>query len=238
MADRRERLDDPEEALATAQDGRQAQIWTALPGIVEAFDPIALTVSVQPAIQANVTAEDGATRAAALPLLVDVPVVFPQGGGFLLTFPIREGDECLVVFSSRCIDGWWQSGGVQPQAEQRMHDLSDGIAIVGPRSQASPVTPAVSTQAVQLRAEDGTSFVEIAPDGVLTCKAQTRLILDAPQILIKGVISMMGQDGGATTAVMSGSVDVSGDVTAGGISLHGHTHVNVQPGSGSSGGPQ
>lgn len=238
MADRRERLDDPEEALATAQDGRQAQIWTALPGIVESFDPDALTVSVQPAIQANVTAEDGSVRAAALPLLVDVPVVFPQGGGFLLTFPVRAGDECLVVFSSRCIDSWWQSGGVQPQAEQRLHDLSDGFALVGPRSRARRVTPAVSTEAVMLRAEDGSSFVEIAPDGVMTCRAQTQLVLDAPQILLKGAISMVSQSGGATTATLSGGLDASGDVTANGISLHGHSHKNVQPGNGSSGGPQ
>ena len=33
-------------------------------------------------------------------------MVFPGGGGFALTFPVAAGDECLVVFASRCIDDY------------------------------------------------------------------------------------------------------------------------------------
>jgi hypothetical protein len=90
---------------------RLARGRTALPGVVAGFDPVAMTVSVQPAIKGRVTSPDGSTRSVALPLLVDVPVFFPRGGGFTLTFPVKSGDECLVVFSSRCMDAWWQSGG-------------------------------------------------------------------------------------------------------------------------------
>ena len=44
--DRRERLDDPVEAQRAALDGRQAEIWTALPGIFQSFDSEALTAVV------------------------------------------------------------------------------------------------------------------------------------------------------------------------------------------------
>lgn len=169
--DRRERQDEPVEALRAALDGKQAEIWTALPGIVAAFDAAAMTVSVQPAIRGLITGEDGAVRQASLPMLINVPVIWPQGGGFVLTFPIAAGDECLVVFASRCIDGWWQSGGVQSPAEQRMHDLSDGFAIVGPRSQARRLAPAADTQAVQLRSVDGADYVEITPEGTVRIEA-------------------------------------------------------------------
>ena len=168
--DRREQLDDPVEALRTALDGRQAEIWTALPGIVAGFDPGAMTVSVQPAVKGAIVGEDGKARQVPLPLLVDVPVSFPQGGGFTLTFPVKAGDECLVVFASRCIDGWWQSGGVQAPAERRMHDLSDGFAIVGVRSQPR-VLPAVNPENVQLRSDDGADFVEITPAGTVRLEA-------------------------------------------------------------------
>ena len=69
-----------------------------------------------------------------------MPVVFPGGGGFALTFPVAAGDECLVVFASRCIDAWWQSGGVGEPMEPRMHDLSDGFALIGVRSQPAHVS--------------------------------------------------------------------------------------------------
>lgn len=103
---------------------------TALPGVVQSYDPSKLTVTVQCAIQRQIAG----VGPQSVPLLVDVPVVFTGGGGFLVTFPIVAGDECLVIFSERCIDSWWSQGGVQPVAEARMHDYSDGFAIIGPRS--------------------------------------------------------------------------------------------------------
>ena len=132
---------EPVEALRAALDGRQAEMWTALPGIVQSFDPAAMTVSVQPAVAGRISDEAGKAASVDLPILPDVPVVFPGGGGFALTFPVAAGDECLVVFASRCIDAWWQSGGVGEPMEPRMHDLSDGFALVGVRSQPHRLSP-------------------------------------------------------------------------------------------------
>ena len=134
--DRRERLEGYglSEAVLAAMSSHQAGMWTALPGIVQSVNLTAMTVEVEPTVQALLTAADGTETWTNIPVLPDVPICFPGGGGFTLTFPVAVGDECLVVFSSRCIDAWWQSGGVQPQAELRMHDLSDAFAIIGPRS--------------------------------------------------------------------------------------------------------
>jgi hypothetical protein len=96
-----------------------------------------------------------------LPLLINVPIVFPASGGFLLTLPLAAGDEVLVVFASRCIDSWWQSGGVGRPMEARMHDLSDGFAIPGPRSQAKLPGAAVSTTKAQLRNNAGTVYLQV-----------------------------------------------------------------------------
>ena len=162
--DRRERFSDGTEPFRAAMEGHQAEMWTAMPGIVQSFAPGPMTVVVQPSIKGVVTLPDGSTRSVPLPLLVDVPVVFPTGGGFTLTFPIHPGDECLVVFGSRCMDAWWQSGGVQEPLEARMHDLSDGFAILGPFSQPRTL-PAVNTANVQLRSDDGANYIEMTPEG-------------------------------------------------------------------------
>lgn len=170
--DRRERFEDLNEALLAAFQGHQATVWTALPAIVQSFNPTAMTCVVRPAIQARVLSKDDSPPLPGavfdknnwwwveLPQIFDVPVVFSGGGGLTLTFPISAGDEALVIFASRCIDAWWQSGGVQVQAELRMHDLSDGFAIVGIRSKPR-VLAGISVTKAQLRTDDGSTFIEI-----------------------------------------------------------------------------
>jgi hypothetical protein len=163
--DPRERINEPEEAQRAALDGRQARIRTAMPGIVTAVDLAKQTLSVQPAIQGQQDFPDGTTESVSLPMLVDVPIVWPRAGGFALTFPIKVGDEVLVVFGDRCIDSWWQSGGQGAPLEPRMHDLSDAFAILAPASQPkAQELPNVSSTSVQLRNLAGTAYVEITED--------------------------------------------------------------------------
>jgi hypothetical protein len=180
--DRRERYDDHQEALRTTQDAHQSGIWTALPGIVQSFDAAAVTAVVQPAVQGETKDKDGTVSKRDMPLLVDVPVVFPRGGGVTLTFPVKAGDECLVVFSSRCIDGWWQDGGSQPSLDSRMHDLSDAIALVGPFSQKAKIG-GISTTSAQLRSDDGNTFVEVLA-GHVNVRSATAVTLQAPSVTI------------------------------------------------------
>lgn len=73
------------------------------------------------------------------PLLVDCPVVVLSGGPGALTFPIAAGDTCLIFFNDRELDSWFASGQILPPASERAHDLSDGIALVGIRSQLNPI---------------------------------------------------------------------------------------------------
>ena len=167
--DRDERMNRPLVAYRRAFRGFISDVWTALPGIVQSYDAAKRTVTVQPAIQAqvqnNVTGEWSSVN---LPVLPDVPVLFAGGGGFLITVPISAGDEGLVVFASRCIDAWWQQGGVQPQAENRMHDLSDGFFLPSPMSQPQEI-PDVSSTSVQIRSKDGAKFMEFTAAGDLRC---------------------------------------------------------------------
>lgn len=241
-----ERVNDNQEALRLALEGHQAQVWTALPGIIESFNAAALTCTVQPAIKAQVRAPDGSTQWVALPLLLDCPVVFPRGGGCTLTFPVAQGDECLVVFASRCIDAWYTSGGVQVQSEFRMHDLSDGFALPGPFSQATKIAN-VSTTKTQLRSNDGSTYTELDPNGQIvnivapgginfttngkiTMTAGSEIDLTAPNTNVSGNIS--GGTGGSGTAHFNGSVTATGEGTFnGGHTVSQHSHSDPQGGS-------
>jgi Phage protein Gp138 N-terminal domain len=137
----------------------------AMPGEVKAFDAQRQTVSVQPMVAQLLG--DGSMRS--YPLLLDVPVYCQRGGKFVATMPIAAGDPCLVIFADRCIDGWFSNGTESEPADYRMHDLSDGFALVG----FAPVPAAVanySASSAELRSLDGTQSVKLDPDGTITNK--------------------------------------------------------------------
>jgi len=73
------------------------------------------------------------------PILVDVPVIVLSGGLGALTFPIAQGDTCLLLFNDRDLDNWFSSGQVVGPATPRMHSFSDAIALVGVHSLKSPI---------------------------------------------------------------------------------------------------
>lgn len=225
-----ERYRDGEQAVREALDGRQASIWTALPGHVLSFNPGAVTVTVQPGIKGRLTAPDGSSQFVDLPVLVDVPVCFPRGGGYTLTFPIRPGDECLVVFASRGIDAWWQSGGSQQPWGRRQHDLSDGFAIIGPMSQAAKIG-GISTNTTQLRSDDANLFVELdSGGGMINVKAPNGIRLDTPVVTITGVIQVENEHGAGESGTFVGTIRATEDVISATVSGRHHVHSGVESG--------
>lgn len=216
--DRRERLGDLDTTLLAAMAGHQASVWTAMPGIIKDYDATKMTASVQPAIQAQVRNQDGSFSWVNIPLLVDCPVMFPNGGGYSLTFPIEAGDECLVVFASRCIDAWWQMGasnGPQVQSDLRMHDLSDGFVLPGPRSQPRKLSPAPATDGIELRSDDRSSYLKIDDAGKLTAH-----LAGDVEVVAGGAASVSAT--GNITASAGGNISATaaGDATVTAPTIH------------------
>lgn len=219
--DRRELIKgDPAVGLRVALQSFQQTVWTALPAIVTAYDPNKMTIQAQPTVQARVSDALGNKAWVNLPICQDVPVVFPQAGGFALTFPIAEGDEVLLVFASRCIDAWWQNGGIGVQAELRMHDLSDGFAFLGPCSQPK-VIPGVSTRNVELRARDHGGYVAITPE--------LEVIVHGLDVTIEASVNRVAIVAGATVDITAPSVVVHADsvtINAALTTINGHVDIN------------
>lgn len=229
---RTERVEDDAETLRAALIGWQSsEIWTALPGILDSFDATKMTAVVQPAIKGIFRLKDGSSQVVQMPQCLDVPVFFPGGGGFTLTFPVKAGDEGLLVFSSRCIDAWWQNGGVQPQAEVRFHDLSDGFFFPGFRSVPRVLNPNVATDAVELRSDDRATFVQMKAGNILNVQADANTSVQmAPKVI--------NLKAGNATINMS---DTEIDITAATIKIGGkvwatHSHSGVTTGGGNTGG--
>lgn len=211
-----------QDVIQMVQKKGKLEVTNALPGIIRSFDPETVTCEVDIAVKVNLTKagtlyEDYQYESANYPILVDLPVIFPRGGGVTLTFPIKEGDECLIVFSSRSIDFWWQNGGVQERADGRILDLSDAFVIPGPQSQVKKIS-GISTTAAQLRTDDGSAFIEVASNGAVT--------ITSPQTTVNGPVHV------------NGAITSTGDQTAAGISQIDHTHGGVESGGSNTGKPQ
>ncbi|GKL62101.1 Gp138 family membrane-puncturing spike protein [Klebsiella pneumoniae] len=204
------------EVLASERRTLNEQLRVAMPGIIQSFDPgdddRPPTCVVQPAIRYIERDNDGNKSTKDYPLLVDVPVVFPRGGGCTLTFPIEAGDECLVIFADRCIDFWWQSGGIQDPVDERMHDLSDAFCIVGPQSQAKKIG-GISTSAVELRSDDGETKLSLNPaSGAINGTAPGGFNLNGLKILSDGRLQLV--DGSIVDKHTHGGVEPGGSSTA------------------------
>jgi hypothetical protein len=238
------------ETVRVGHDQRQAHIHTAMVGQIVEFFPDTMTVTVQPCIQAIYRQVDGTLQYVTISQLMDVPVIFPGGGSHTITFPINVGDYCLVIFSERNIDNWYQMGGVQQPADWRMHDINDGFALVGIRpnptalgGQANAAVrrttrenlgPVTSTTATQIRSDDGQTVVTV--DGptnavTVTCSAVT-LVVDGAN----GVVNVTAPNGMTLTTPF---LNVTGSITGGygsgdqvGLQTHRHTQGSDTHGDG------
>lgn len=148
-------------AMQQALKKHQPTLWTALPAVVDTFNAGKGTVHAQPTIQAQVFQPNGQWIDTNLPLCHDCPITFPGGGGFSMTFPLAKGNEGLLVFASRCIDSWWQSGGIQKQAELRMHDLSDGFFLPTGGMSNALVPSSISTTGAEIRSANGMTSIHM-----------------------------------------------------------------------------
>ncbi|AXN57386.1 putative baseplate assembly protein [Erwinia phage Panisse] len=104
-------------------DEFKKELYTALPAVVEFYNPKTQSASVRPLIQVDELPN---------PLIHGVPIQFPSGGGASLTFPVKAGDQCLLIFSMLPMDAWMSGDGSMKKVNnRRSHDITDAFAIVG-----------------------------------------------------------------------------------------------------------
>lgn len=165
------------------------------------------TLDVQPVINRVVDGES-----VKLPVFVEVPPVTLQGGGSYLAMPVSVGDYCLLVFTERCFDRWYQGKDEQPPAEMRMHDYSDGFAIVG----VNPLQAAISLPSI-IR-------IEGTVDAVGDWKIDGKLTVTGA-IVCEDSISAGGD------ILADGDVTGTDCLTVAGVSLGNHLHPTTAPGA-------
>lgn len=191
------------------------RLYISLPAIVQSFDAATRRCSVLPAIQ--VIYEDGSSQS--MPIINDVPVVFPACSGFTVFMPLTAGDSVLLCFCHRGIQNFKTSFS-ESLPTLSFLDLHDAVAISG-FGQIN-ISPS-DAEAASMQTTDGKNAVIIGDDSVTLKKDANTFVLNASE--------MAATIGGATLTLTSSELTssvniVAPDVIGGGISLKNHTHAS------------
>jgi hypothetical protein len=214
---------DQQEILDAFTRGHLAELHTLLPGRIETYDAATGIASVKPLLKRvySIDGEDGeiTERGEEYPVIPDCPVAFPRGGGAAITFPLKTGDPCWIMFAERSLDAWLDSDGktVLDPDDARMHHLTDAVILPAACTLAAPIATAHADDVVIAR-EDGSAEVHITPGG---------------EVQIKAGAVRLGTLSGAKALALAEKVDQR----VGAIETWLGTHVHTDPLSGSTGPP-
>lgn len=154
------------EALRLILRHRDSRLWTALPGVVRTYDANTQRADVKPAVVGFLQLTEGEEEEE-LPVIPNVPVVLPSGGGFFCSFPLQAGDPVVLIFACRDIGPWKAGeGGVANAQDNRMHDLTDAFAVPGGRAKGNALAGASAEDLVI--GKDGGGRISIAPGGTIS----------------------------------------------------------------------
>ncbi len=146
---------------------------TSLPGLVETYDPATRRARVRIALRKV----DNDGKAEERTPAVNVPVLYPSGGGFTFIFPLAEGDPVMLIFSQRGLTEFKKTYELSTPDRTRIMDGADVVAVPG--FGPLEVMPATQTGAA-LQTVDGDDFIKI-DEGSITIKVTDGdIILDVP----------------------------------------------------------
>jgi hypothetical protein len=120
--------------IKQAIENRLLEVHTALVGRIERYDHQAQLADIQPTSKA-------------LPLLVDVPLLFPRAGDFFISLPVQVGDFVQVVLNESSIDDFLTETANKIDASGRF-TLQGAVAIPGIYPFSKPITGAHKTNLV------------------------------------------------------------------------------------------
>lgn len=130
-------------------------IHTCMPGTVLSFDAGSCRASVKPTLKFYTTDE----RVLEYPVIDGVPVFMPHAGGAQITYPVKAGDSCLIVFSERSLDEWLGEGS-EDNHDPRRFDMTDGFCFVG-------MMPSQSISADNVEVINGGTKISLTPGNTI-----------------------------------------------------------------------
>jgi phage gp45-like len=186
----------------------------ALPAIIDKYDFKTQKANVKINIKQMY---DG--QAIDMPVIPNVPVIFPSSGGASLTMPVKAGDGCIIVFCDSDIKNWLLGGNnVNPQTT-RSHNLSDAVAIIG-LNNFTKISGAENNEDMllsyagsKLRFKAG-GIVDIHNAKEINIKTDNLIINCSSDVNITAKNANVTLSAAATIKAASAKIETTGDISA------------------------
>lgn len=128
---------------------------------VTAFDPVKMTVNVQPLSK---RLQNG--KYESQPPILRIPVACNRCGGFIIRPWFKAGDIGVVVYLDHDMDSSVAGGKESEPATERTHAATDAVFVGGIVSGGYRVS-GLPDESLVLAAEDGSQYIAITKDKVL-----------------------------------------------------------------------
>ena len=191
------------------------------------------TVTVQPIVNQVTGTGEGMEQSAQY----NLPYLRIQGGENAVIIDPQVGDIGLAVYAQRDTTTMKEGDGTACNpGSARCYSKGDGFYLGGFLNK-TPVRY-VHVEDEGITVDDGAGGKIELKSGQCTITAPAGILLDTPVVTVAGVLATTGANGGSGSVTVNGSITSTGDQVASGISQTGHVHGGVEPGSGTTGGPQ
>lgn len=190
------------DALQFVFDQLLKTLFISIPGIIETYDQSKKRCRVKPAI--NIRLTDGTT--AQQSSIINVPVIWPSGGGFTLISPLPAGTPVEIKFSQRGITRFKQTFS-QEDPGNGVFEKEDAHVI--PSYGALSISPATQS-GMSMQSEDGSNYIYVE-NGTIKIKSTSKIILD-------------------TDTDITGNLNITGIITGDNVfsGSDSNTHIHTQ----------
>lgn len=117
------------ELISRAIESRLSDLFTVQVARVEAFDPAKRTIDALPMVRRPMPTASGLTVYEDLPIVPNVPILYPAAGALSITWPLVPGDFVVLLSTTLAIGQWRQTGTLSDAGDLRQHSLGSSLAL-------------------------------------------------------------------------------------------------------------
>jgi hypothetical protein len=232
-------------ALRNMLDHHEMNSDQLLPAQVISFDRTNNWATVQPMIMV-VNMDDTQRKRNQI---ARVPTFSLGGGGFHISFPLKQGDLGWIIASDRDLSLFKQNLTMQPPNTGRIHDFSDSWFI--PDVFRKYTINAEDATYMVIESTDGATRISIRPDNI-KITAPTKFLVSCPNseftgnvqidqnLVVTGATTVTGMTtvNGGFSAQANGSqvCTLPATTTINAINVANHGHISESPGTRTGGG--
>ena len=187
----------------------------SIPAIIQKYDAKTQKASVKVNIQR--VYQDSSID---VPILSNVPVMWATSGQASMTFPVKKGDGCLVIFCDVDITNYLLGGdNIKPQTT-RSHSLNDAVVLMG----LNPFSKAVKVEnGDDVLLQYAGSKIRLKPNGVVQIESAKEVNIKTENVVINCTNATVKATGAINTETplltQKGNLKIEGDVEVTGTSL-------------------